>query len=75
MSAEVNADPFSSFGRESSGAFSENGNALAAVDPIAFSAIALAIDAFVPTPIFAAHQSMKGDPRCGVPILVRDKGV
>lgn len=28
-----------------------------------------------PTPILAAHQSMKGDPRWGVPIVVSDKGV
>lgn len=75
VKAEVNADPFSSFGRDSSGDFSENGSALAAVDPSAVAAIALAIEAFVPTPMFAAHQSMNGDPRCGVPIDVSDKGV
>ena len=76
VKAEVKADdPFSSFGRDSNGAFNEKGSALAAVDPIAVAAIALAIEAFVPTPMFAAHQSMNGDPRCGVPIDVRDKGV
>ena len=61
--AEVNAEPLASLGRASNGDFRENGNALAADDPIAVAAIALAIEALVPTPILAAHQSMNGDPR------------
>ena len=71
----MNAEPLASLGRASNGDFSEKGNALAADEPIAVAAIALAIEALVPTPIFAAHQSMNGEPRCGVPIDVRDKGV
>lgn len=78
MRAAVNAvmDPFSSFeGRDNNGALSENGSDLPEDEPMAVAAIALAVAAVVPTPIFAAHQSINGDPRCGVPIDVSDSGV
>ena len=70
--------PPSSFdegGRDNNGAFKEKGNAFAADAPMAVAAIALAVATFVPTPMFAAHQSINGEPRCGVPIEVRERGV